>query len=321
MKRLILAGSALLLTAGVAAAEVSIGGSAWTGIAYNDPVASGESKTYVELRLRFNVDVSKELDSGVTLGGRIRLQYDEGRINDTNAVDGDRSGAALNAAYLYAETGGFRVEIGNANTALDSMATLYNAELGFVGTTLGSYALASYESYTTGPYAAGQANRMGVFASYEVGGLVARISYLTPDQTASNLPAGEKEELSVSVDYTIGALSLGAGFAKDGAFIDGNDVYALTGEYAFNDSTAIGLQYVDNGSANNATTTLYGRTTLANGIGLGAYVSGTDDNTLPKDFAIGIGFNYDLGGATLAGTIQKGFNDETYADLGINFSF
>jgi outer membrane protein OmpU len=317
MKNLLLATSALVLWAGAAAAEVKIGGTARAGIVYGDPVPDGVSDTIFDMRLRFNIDVSKELDSGVTLGGRIRMQYDDGRTQD----DSGEGGAELNAAYLYAEAGGIRVEVGNANTALDSMATLYNAELGYTGTTLGSYALANYAAYETSPYSSGQANRMGVFAQYEAGGLVARFSYLNPDQTATDLDPGVKEELSLSFDYTIGAFSVGIGAAWNGNFVDDNDVYALTGEYAFNDSTAIGLQFIDNGSANSTTTTLYGRTAFANGIGLGAFISGNDDDDLPEDFAVGIGFNYDLGGATLAGTIQRGFFDETFADLGINFSF
>ncbi|QYK41611.1 MAG: porin [Paracoccaceae bacterium] len=321
MKKILLATSALVLSAGVAAADFSIGGSARAGIVYSDPVGAGESKATVNMRLRFNFDASKELDSGVTLGGRIRMQYDQSRINDTDDIFGDRSGATLSAAYLYAETGGLYVQIGNVDTALDSMALLYNSELGYIGSTFGSYAFANYAAYETSPYGADQINRMGVFASYTVGDLTARLSYVTPNQNVRALPAGVEDEVSISFDYTAGQFSIGVGASFNGGFEDGNDVYAITGEYAINDDTAIGLHYMDNGSANSATTTLYGRTKLANGLGLGAYIAGNDDNTLAKDFAIGIGFDYDLGGATLAGTIQRGFSDETYADLGIRFSF
>jgi outer membrane protein OmpU len=318
MKKLLLASSALVLSAGVAAAEFTIGGNARAGITYVEDRANAagvlQSETQVDMRLRFNIDAKKELDSGVTLGGRIRMQYD-----DNNA------GAGLSAAMLYAETGGLRVEVGNVNTALDSMALLYNAELGYIGTTLGGYAQATYAAFENGAYS-GTPNRMGLFASYSVGDLVARVSYVTPDQVSKTLAAGTKEELSLSLDYKAGAFSFGLGVAQNGGFVDGNDVYAVTGEYAINDTTAVGLQYVDNGSAgvvdNGNTTTLYGRTAFS-GVGVGAYIASLDGTTVApvEDISFGLGFDYDLGGATLAGTVQRGFDDKTYADLGIRFTF
>ncbi|MFN3280232.1 MAG: hypothetical protein ACK40I_00955 [Tabrizicola sp.] len=84
-----------------------------------------------------------------------------------------------------------------------------------------------------------------------------------------------------------------------------------------------GLQLIgEDGAENDTTFTIYGNTKLASGVGLGAFLSGVDsDVAYANDYAIGIGASYDLGGASVAGTIQQGFHDETYADLGINFSF
>jgi outer membrane protein OmpU len=329
MKNILLATSALVLSAGVAAAEVKFGGSARAGIVYDSSATGTTSKTTVNMRLRFNIDASKDLDSGVTLGGRIRMQYDQSRINDNDDIAGNRSGAVLNAANLYASVGGVRVEVGNIDTAFDSMSLLYNAELGYIGTVQGSYGFASYSSYETTPYGGSQVNRMGVGVSYTVGDLVARLSYVTPNQNVTNLGAGTKEELGLSVDYTAGAFKVGLGVAMNGGFVADNDVYALTGEYVINDATAVGLQYIDNGSAgatdNGRTITLYGRTAFS-GVGVGAFVSNVDDkavaaNSLTKKTSFGIGFDYDLGGATLAGTVQKTHTNTTYADLGIRFSF
>jgi outer membrane protein OmpU len=337
MKKLLLASSALVLSAGVAAAEVTIGGTARAGLVYDSSATGTTSKTTVNMRLRFNIDAKKELDSGVTLGGRIRMQYDQSRINDSDDIFGNRSGAVLNAANLYASVGGLRVEVGNVDTAVDSMALLYNAELGYIGTVQGSYAFANYAFYETNPYGgaggaavSAQQNRMGVAAVYSMGDLTARLSYITPNQNLTNLGAGTKEEIAVSVDYKVGQFSFGIGAAMNGGFVADNDVYALTGEYAINDTTAVGVHYIDNGSNgatdNGRTVTLYGRTSVGNGIGLGAFVSNVDDkaaaaNTLTEKTSYGLGFDYDLGGATLAGTIQKTHTDTTYADLGIRFSF
>ncbi|MBL9073606.1 porin [Tabrizicola sp.] len=312
MKQVLLASTALLGFAGMAAADVTLSGSGRFGLVYTDDGA-GTSDTVLSYRMRVNIDASTETDSGVKFGGRIRLQYDNG---DNDTVGGL---AELNAAMLYAETAGFRFEIGNVNTAFDSLATLYNAELGFISSTTGSYSLFSYDSYSSSPYEPGQFDRVGLFASYSTGNLVARLSYIDYDQNVST----DNEELGISLDYTAGAYKLGFGYVTDAAGIADYDVYALLGEYAMNDMTNIGLQFIgEDGEENDRTLTLYGNTKLASGMGVGAFISGVDsDVTYANDFAIGIGANYDLGGATIAGTIQQGFDDQTYADLGINFSF
>lgn len=323
MKKVLLASTALIGFAGMAAADVTLSGSGRFGVAYLD--IGGVSDTALSYRLRFNIDAATETDSGVKFGGRIRLQYDASdRVDDPDTVNGEYQGAAeLNAAMIYAETAGFRFEIGNVNTAFDSLATLYNAELGFIGTTLGSYLPFGYDSYSSGPYAAGQADRVGLFASYSVGNVVARVSYIDYDQFDTQVGAPTEEEVGISLDYTAGAYKLGFGYVQNGLGITDYDVYALLGEYAMNDATNIGLQLIgENSAVDTKTLTLYGNHKLASGLGLGAYLSGIDTDAVTlNDYAIGIGASYDIGGATVAGTIQQGFFDETYADLGISFSF
>jgi outer membrane protein OmpU len=316
MKKLLIATTALVATAGVAAAEVTLGGNGRFGLVYEDDGTT--SDTFLSYRMRVNIDASTETDSGVKFGGRIRLQYDNGDN------DGEEGGAELNAAMLYAEASGFRVEVGNANTAFDSLNTLYNAELGFIGSTTGSYSvLDDYFGYSSSPYGIGQFDRIGIFASYSVGDLVARVSYIDPDQFND----ADEEEVSVSVDYKTGPFSFGAGYATSAGGNVDYDVYAVLGEYALNDNTNVGIQFIgEDGlgvTQNDSTVTIYGNTKLASGIGLGAFISAIDSDNpaVTDDIAAGIGASYDLGGATLAGTIQTGFFGQTYADVGVNFSF
>jgi len=70
MKKVLFATTALVATAGMAAADVKIGGSARFGLTYNDAT----STTAVEKRMTINLDGSTSTDSGLELGGRIRLQ-------------------------------------------------------------------------------------------------------------------------------------------------------------------------------------------------------------------------------------------------------
>lgn len=323
MKKVLLASVALVGFASYAAAEVTFGGNGRFGIVFEDD--GTEDDTYLSYRLRFNIDASKETDAGVTFGGRIRLQYDFG--DNTNQVadpSGDdvfgEAGAELNAAMLYMETSGVRVEVGNANTAFDNLNTLYNSELGYIGTTQGSYSLFDYASYSSGPWnGETQADRVGLYATYSVGDLAARISYIDPDQFTGD----EEEELGVSFDYSTGQFSVGLGYVTNAGFNDDYDVYALLGEFALNDTTNIGLQIIgEDGENDDLTYTLYGNTEVGNGIGIGAFIAGVDsDVDYEDDVAYGLGASYDIGGATIAGTVQRGFEDNTYADLGVSFSF
>ena len=165
-------------------------------------------------------------------------------------------------------------------------------------------------------------NYIGIFAAYSVGDLNARLSYVTPDQTGvSNVD----EEISVSFDYKVGQFTVALAAAQNGGAIKNNDLLFLGAEYALNDSTNVGILFNDNGKSGSVdvgnTVTLYGNTKLASGIGLRGYITKIDNNSVKDDVAAGIGADYDLGGATLAGGIEKRFSGQTYADVGVSFSF
>ncbi len=346
MKKVLFATTALVLTAGTAMAEVKISGSGRVGLTYLEnrspatsttvvtPASTGfrinqttgvieaftipassvttttaeGNDTQVDMRLRFNIDASKETDAGVTFGGRIRMQYTQG--------DGI---AGLSAAYVYAEASGFHVEVGNSNTAFDSVALMYNSEIGYIGNSQGD-PQGSYFSFSSGGIAK---NRVGIFASYSVGDLNARLSYVTPDQTGVT---NVDEEISISFDYKVGQFTVALAAAQNGNGRKNNDLLFLGAEYALNDSTNVGITFNDNGkTAANVdvgnTVTLYGNTKLASGIGLRGYITKIDNNAVKDDIAAGIGADYDLGGATLAGGIETRFSGQTYADVGVSFSF
>ncbi|MFN4157674.1 MAG: porin [Gemmobacter sp.] len=337
MKKVLFATTALALSAGVAAADFKIGGTSYAGIQYNSNPAVATTKTRVNTRLRFNIDASKQLDSGVTLGGRIRLQSD----HDSNS----RTAATLNMAQLYATSGGLRVEVGNSSAAVDAMSLIGRGELGYIGTIQGGKGNMQYAGYQSRAYSTGnatgtpnQADRMGVYVAYTVGDIVARASYITPNQVSKTAVSGAfDEELALSFDYKSGPFAVGVGYANNGNFVKNNDVFIIYGEYAINSTTRVGLQYMDNGKNSTLATVapgadrgrtvvLYGNTTLSGGIGLGAFISNVDSKALTalnvsQKTAYGIGASYDLGGATLAGTIQRTHTKATYADLGINFAF
>ncbi len=298
MKKLLLSTTLLVATAGVAAAEVTLSGSGRFGLDYNETRAV---ETQLSYRLRVNVDAKFEADNGVTYGGRIRFQNSNGQ-----------SAAAFSPAMLYVEASGVRVEVGNSNTAYDSVALMYAPEVGFQGRSFGD-PLGSYYSFNSGSYGA-ENNRVGVYVAYSVSGVNLKASYVQSDQTVS----GGDDEMSIAADYQAAQFTVAAAYAQNGGGIADNDLTFIGAAYKFSDAGSVGLNYNDNGDTVGKTITLYG-TYSVNGVGLIAYV--TDLDVDGADTAYGLGASYDLGGATLAGGIESGFTGDIRADLGVNMSF
>lgn len=312
MKKILLTSTLLVASAGMAAADVKISGYGRFGLDYYSAPGVGFKKSVINSRLRMNIDASTETDSGVTFGGRIRLQWNSGSSN-TVAAPG----------LLYASYEGMRLEVGNANTAYDSAALMYNSEIGYLDRGLGDPG-GTFYSYTSGGFGANN-NRMGVFASYSVGDFNARVSYVTPDQTLKNLGVGVEDEYSLSMDYKFGAITVSGAAAWNGAGIDGNDLWFVGAEYAVNSDANVGLLYFENGDggvpgADNRTITLYGNYTMG-AITYKGYVANNDTTGNASDTAFGIGVDYDLGGARLSGDIHRDYAEETIAGIGVRFNF
>lgn len=322
MKKL-LASTALIVVAGAAAAEtgVTINGMGRFGLIYqegrfNDINSDGIqdpgedlSDTWVDARLRFNIDATTETDSGVVFGGRIRMQWDDGATT-----------AGLSAARLNVSYEGLRVEVGNANTAFDSAALLYNSEVGYVSSSAGN-SRSNFYSFSTGPL--GGVDYMGVFASYSMNGFTGMASYVTPDQGNNTTPV--VEETSIALSYESDVYAVSAAMAQDAGGQSGNDVWFLGGAYKGLANTTIGLNYIDEGDDSagvslGSTIVAYAHYTMDAWTFKG-YISNNDYVSNATDTGFGIGADYDLGGATLAGGIQRGYDENMYADLGVRFDF
>ncbi len=125
MKKLLIASTALVATAGVAAADITIGGGARFGLQYNNwadmSPAAGLQAWGIEKRMTLNIDGKGETDGGMTFGGRVRLRSDE------------YIGTAASGANVYIGMGGFKLTAGNINGALEMMPGLYNNAVGLTG--------------------------------------------------------------------------------------------------------------------------------------------------------------------------------------------
>ena len=339
MKKVLLATSVLAGFSGVAVAQdattgVSISGYGRFGIVYRSEAAPGDSKTTVQNRLRFNIDATTVTDSGVVFGARLRMQNDSGD-----------NGTAGNNALFYTEYQGLRVEVGNVNTPYDTVALLWNSEMGYRDTSYGDPL--EYTYYYDSKSGLQTGNVMGIFASYSINGFTGQFSAVNPDQTVDSLSslANNREiETQLSLSYTYGQFDIAAAAIQNGAGIDGNDPWFIGAAYRINDDATVGLNYMDEsvdaaGLADiNAvygpgyfdpgkTTTLYGNYKM-DAITLRGYIAHNDRNTNDSDTAFGIGADYDLGGARLSGAIQRGYGDTTagqdaptVVDVGVRFDF
>lgn len=322
MKKALLATTALMLSAGVAAADVKISGYGRTGVIYYESNDSAVEETQVISRLRMNLDASTETDAGVEFGGRFRLQWDQ-----NSGSRGDS--ASTNAGKLWIRAQGLTVEIGNVDTAADSVGLRAATELGAFDRSVGfSDVDGDFYAYESSPYS--NVGRVGVAATYSFGDFTVRGSYVDPDQR-TDLAAGDDEEISLAVDYTWNdRLELAAAVAMNGAGIEDNDVYFVGARYAVMDNARIGLNYADADGVdgygsegyNGQTIALYGDYTLADGLtNIEAYVANNDNDDNETDTAYGIGVNYDLGGARLGASIQRDYDELVTADMGVRFNF
>lgn len=319
MKKALLATTAVLLSAGVAAADVKLSGYGRTGVIYyeNDEFSNGKESQIIS-RLRLNIDASTSTDQGVDFGARFRLQWDQN--SDTAGEN--------NAGKLWVTANGLTVEVGNVETAIDSGNLIYATELGAFDRSVGfSDVTGDFFAYSSSPYS--NAGRVGVFASYTLGDATIMASMIDPDQRIDH-PAGVDREYSLAVDYTWNErLELAASYTMNGGGAEENDILFLGARYAVMDNARIGLNYVDTNDSDDieyagygSTFALYGDYTLADGLtNIEGYIAHNNDDFNETDNAFGIGVNYDLGGARLGASLQRDYDERVTADLGVRFDF
>ncbi|WP_102225521.1 porin [Acidimangrovimonas sediminis] len=313
MKKILLATAAVALTAGAAAADgVSFSGYGRFGVVYNNKPGDGNKKANITSRFRLNIAATKTTDSGVEFGAKFRIQGDQGTI-----VGSSRSQAMTNnAATFWAKSGPFTLQVGNVSDAIDADNVYYNGDLGLLGWG-DQEVIAGTGFWGYGSSAYSNGNQVGVLATYAANGLTVNISYVTPDQTLKSNPT-QDDEKAIAIDYTMGAFAMGVGYVKNPGFATDGSASFASFQYSFGKST-IGIQAGNKTAGLGNQYTLFGNTTLVNGIGLQAYV--TKDNVDADTTGYGLGMSYDLGGATLLGSVAKLRDTSTQADFGVKFSF
>jgi outer membrane protein OmpU len=339
MKKVLFATTALIATAGMAAADVTFGGYGRFGILYNDNGVT--DTTDVTSRFRLQIDATAESDAGVTFGARVRIQQDnDGDASGRNlgvAIDRDGDGdidirnrdeTGINGVRFFARSGGLEVGVGNIFGALETMPGMYPIDLGLTGH---KYDYTAYNSrgdaYDSDGNGAAGLN--GVEVLYTIGDFTVHIS-----------ASDANDRIAAYAAYVY------SGFTFAAAIQDSDDPldteYALTagGSFGIADVT---LAYARNGDDTGVGTlggdhiVLTGRFDIGAATDIEVYVADAD---YFDDTAFGIDFNHDLGGGTsLRGGISTGGSTGTRAqaanvtqaavngergvlvDLGVRFNF
>lgn len=327
MKKILFASTALIATAGVASAELTIGGTARLGLAYvedADLAAGVDSETRIEQRMRVNITGIAETDAGVKLEARFRLEANE----DANSAISGRGPGAAGFAVSY---GGLRVDVGNVSDVFDS-----GDQVDYFGYGIGFTAFIEHNSvwYDAAPkiggFGAGSQDATTIKARYTVGDFSASVSYT---DTKAQVGVTEGEEIQVGLGYNLAnGMSIGFAYGTDDTATTNAAAGNEIGDYwILNVAGSVGaLGYsVIVGDADDFDVVgadgdiAYGASInyeISSATAIQALVSGGGRDA--SETAYGLGFTHGLGGGvTLAGGVGQGTDDNMRADLGVKFSF
>ena len=336
MKKVLFATTALIATAGMAAAEVKLSGYGRFGLDYNDgnETVVGRDEVNITSRLRIQFDMSTETDGGVTVGARARAQFE--------SRDGTPGTGAFNGAQFHVAYGGLRVNVGNIWGAIDSMPGLYletrSAGLGIDGAGFQSLVTQTgNNSFDWDTYTSAAAGRNGIEALYSAGGFSGHLSY---SQSNGGTVAGSADGLQrtgVHLAYTFGDWTAALGYQDSNAVGEDKIVVTVQGDLG---QFGVRLAYANNqDSATLASGALddtdklglYGTVELGAASKLVAYVTSEDNPDVTTGASTvgstdgtgyGIHYSYDLGGGvSFEAGAREASNDNTTVQAGLYFSF
>ena len=291
MKKVLFATTALIATAGVAAADVSVSGNGYMGIVNKDSATATDAETQFVSRLRIAFSASGETDTGLSFGGGIR-------------ADNATAGAGGTAGSVFISGGFGKLTMGDIDSAHEAAtgdlhgvgysSLGFTNEMGYIGGAhdegvMYSYSIDGLSVYASAgqPQAASANNESAFGASYTMNGFTI---------AAGRGEAGNVEQTSVAVRGTV------AGFSLAAIMLDNNINSANEGEVGISASYAV----------NDALT-------------ISAFNREVDVRTGTDLSYTGIGAAYNLGGGA---SLKAGFVDggvdgkklDSY-DIGMTFSF
>lgn len=334
MKRILLTSTALVMTAGIAAAEVTFGGDAEVG--YNDDIDGGVFHSF-----GLSVAGSMELDNGLKAGMSGDIVLDSADTFSGGAVTVDDLTLSLTSDTAGLYYGDTAVAADNTWSGVTNMENDGFAENGDNGEdavlrgemTLGS--VAAQLSYNVTPtddlsamqlglstdvagWTVGLAYQdadnaggeiMGLSAAGTVGGASVTVAYADAD-------AGDTST-GVEVSYPMGDITLGAFYVMEGAAAQ-DDNYGVSVDYA-SGPLAVGVFFHDGNDEDQGITVSYD---MGNGMNLYAGTSDDDGSYAAMEMDLGGGAALTVAYGDDAGNDEIG--PQEYKDgttVAVSFSF
>jgi len=334
MKKLLLATTMLTATAGIAAAEITVSGSARMGVVadivtkYN---ADGEEtfngvQTAFSSRFRVEFTGSGTTDGGLTFGASARADNSPVGISQdasNNFVAGGGAGSGnrwMNAGTVYMAGSFGTITMGDTGNAADDMV----GDVSYVGyTSLNSW----NEIGNLGR------NLTGVEYSYSANGMTFALGAGQTFDPVAMLTGGDSNNYgsnnfwAAGFKYATDQFSVALGYQTNN---DG-DIVSASGSYTASGFTGK-LKIADDSRFSDTLWAISADYDM-NGVGLTAYYNADQDGSplglgdapdMTAGAAYGIGASYDLGGgATVMGGLAQRDNDGygSIFDLGVTMSF
>jgi len=299
MKKILLATTVLVGTAGFAAADVTLSGNGRMGVVYAEKTAASPAG-YEELsfnsRVRASVNMSSTTDGGLEFGGSFG-------IHDAVAAAAGTEGSVFISGAFGKLTMG----------ATDSASQNANGQLAGVGYTgIGDHNEIGY--LTSG-------DKETALYSYSTAGFTGFLSVGQPDALAGGLAA---DTWSLGAKYATDTFGVAVGYEELDSAVAGADQTQLTASASgtFSGVTAkVIYTKVDNEAGLDPESYGLSASYAMDAVTVTGFLRVADLTATDTGVYTGIGASYSLGGgATLAGGLVN--NDgQTKADLGVNFSF
>lgn len=300
MKKILLATTVLVGTAGIAAADVTLSGNGRMGVVYAEKTAAspvGYEELSFNSRVRASVNLSATTDGGLEFGGSFGIH------DAAAAANGTEGSVFISGAFGKLTMG-----------ATDSASQNANGQLAGVGYTgIGDHNEIGY--LTSG-------DKEVALYSYSAAGFTGFLSVGQPDSLAAG--SNPADTFSLGAKYATDTFTVGLGYESLDSAVAGADQTQLTASASgtFSGVTAkVIYTKVDNEAGLDPESYGVSATYALDAVSITGFLRVADLTATDTGVYTGIGASYSLGGgATLAGGIAN--NDgQTKADLGVNFSF
>jgi outer membrane protein OmpU len=297
MKKLLIASTALVASAGFAAADVSLSGNGNMGVRYDSTGfgAGRTATTAVHSELNFQLNGTQTTDGGLQVGGTMALEQDNGTsaFADTSVFI-STNGLTLTFGDVT-EAGG----VGIADVGFDSIGVDDAIEGLDEGGAHNVHLAYTFDKFTVSVSGTVNDTTAAADLTAATSGFGVGIVYNDTAGSGLRLGAGYQDfigagrQVNVSVGYTVGSIAMNAVYLDQSGGVN-TDGWGVDFTYRVDPALSITIAASD---------------TTAAGISP----------------SYGIGAAYDLGGGvTLAGgigSIDEGATTATRADFGLTFTF